>query len=99
MNTYKYIVSFDPNRTHASPVKLRQTKLNTEQKFERLPVELRTFLDDKSAEVSVTKINPTLPAEAPRLLVVTTSQLQGEVDAAVGRCARGLDLDFISTDD
>jgi len=63
-----------------------KTKLNFQEKINRVPIELQTFLDDREAKIDMDKKN--------MLLVVESSILPGDkIHSSVKKCLTGLDLE------
>jgi hypothetical protein len=90
MPIYKYLIFDDPNT-----LKPKSTRLNTEEKFDRIDKELPPRLDDKKADVKIEKFNNSTDQEFEvRLLTVTTSLSEDHVYEAVKRCTENLDLSF-----
>ena len=90
MSIFKYLIFDNPNT-----LKPKGTRLNTEQKFDRIDQELPPRLDDKKADVKISKYyNSTDQEFEVRLLTITTSLSEDHVYGAVKRCTENLDLSF-----
>jgi hypothetical protein len=90
MSIFKYFIFDDPKS-----LKPKSTRLNTEQKFDRIDKELTPRLDDKKTDVKIEKYNNSIDQEFEVLLLTVATLLsENHVDGAVKRCTENLDLSF-----
>jgi len=86
MTVFNYELVSSSHRKSYDPAKIKKTRLEPIESIKRVNIELSTFLDDRNACLEIDDLKCSLR--------ITTTQSEAEVDAAVDRCASGLDLEY-----